>query len=309
VNQKLLMSFSRNYKNGCELLYKFEISTKFGWTYGKFEVNASNDQNNANSFITLRPLKQIYGERGRSGHINIFSSDNRYLRNRWNDINYGIKYGGGEYDLKHLEEAKKSLFEKGFHVFAFEWNKREMIWKIDETIIHYQSLDTYFKKSETGNFYDKRGQPFDHEFRLELATTLDTADRNEQINERLTDSKFIIDYVKYYKWNQTEQQMDVACIRNNSTNDNRVVEIVITTIGSIVLILLIISNLFLYFKMKKSKKISKDIIKKKNVKRKLNDAYEHYNELQLSRNYDENYVTPCVYVSSFETRSYTEILP
>ena len=64
VNQKLSLGFRRNNQmnvsNSCNVFVP-GIWTKVGYTYGKFEINASIEYNNATAFILLTPRFNIYG--------------------------------------------------------------------------------------------------------------------------------------------------------------------------------------------------------------------------------------------------------
>jgi len=164
LDQKLLLRITRNHQihdnSSCQI-FENSIASNYGWTYGKFEINASIEHNNAKAYIRLSPQRKIYGLEVRSGYIDIFTDDNRYLRQRSNKARLGIRvqYGDVFEEFHNLNKIELSRIKTGFHIFVFEWNKREMIWKIDENIVFNLSLDKYFSISLKQDKYAEKGQP------------------------------------------------------------------------------------------------------------------------------------------------------
>ena len=151
------------------------------------------------------------------------------------------------FEYTNLDKTKLSLIRSGFHVFVFEWNKMGMVWKIDQYIILKKSLNRYFRISDKNGHYTEKGQPFDHDFGLFLANQIPGGIKYEDINENFTNTQFIIDYVKYYKWNQDSKEINVSNFSNIS-NDYTFLIIIIT---AIIIILIAIFCLFIFYKIRK----------------------------------------------------------
>jgi len=280
VDQKLLLRTTRNNQindiNSCKIL-ESAIGTKFGWTYGKFEINASIEQNNAIAFITLSPIDEIYGSGKRSGYIDVFVHENAYVKQRSNQARVGIRYGDDSKKYYHLTENELSQIKTDFHVFVFEWNRKEMIWKIDGNIIFSLSLTNYFLISDKEGKYAEKGQPFDHDFYIIFSNHFYLKTIYEDIDKNFTDSKFIIDYFKYYELKQNESISLKPTEENKyfmSTNNNLVLIIVI--VGLImILIFSITCGLFLYYKIRQRN----ENLTNSRVKDKI--------EIQLENDYDQ----------------------
>jgi len=230
--------------------------------------------------MTLKPVNSIYGSKEyQSGHISIFEHHNQYLRNRTNSNGafVGISYGDEKHDYINLKEAQKSLIKSGFHIFVFEWNKREMIWKIDENIVFTQNLDKYFIISADEGLYTKKGQPFDHDFKLRLSNEFSLDIEYEDINENFIDSEFIIDYVKYYEWNPEDEETNFTSITNT------LAIVIVVTIALIIVTLFMTTILFFFFLIRKRNEKAVNLREKNNVKRAANckEQTGNNNELEV----------------------------
>ena len=303
VNQKLSLGFRRNNQmnvsNSCDVFVP-GIWTKVGYTYGKFEINASIEYNNATVFILLTPRFRIYGTKGRiSGYVDTFIFNNVYLRQQSNGGSVGISYGEDPtYELTTLDETKLSLIRSGFHVFVFEWNKMEMVWKIDQDIILKKSLNRYFKISDKSGQYAEKGQPFDHDFHLFLANQMPNGIKYQDINENFTNTQFIIDYVKYYKWNQDSKEINVSNFSNISINYYTFL-IIITAI--IIIILIAIFCLFIFYKIRKRNQNLLNTSVRNDMKQ------ESDGDFQLYEHYHHNYEMPSDNYDTFVSNNYLGI--
>jgi hypothetical protein len=177
-------------------------------------------------------------------------------------MNFLIRYGQNMLEKsKELNESMHNKFIHGFHIISFEWNKVNMIWKIDGIILYELSIDRYFKLSTiTGETYSKTGLPFDHKFKLVLSNEFFIETEYEEINDDFIESEFIIDYIKYYAWNESR---NVECINklignlNNNSNINYTAIIII----SIIVLLVIVSCVMIFiFKLLKTTNIITPII-------------------------------------------------
>jgi beta-glucanase (GH16 family) len=248
TGQKISLGFRRNNQinisNSCDTFVP-GISTKFGYTYGKFEINASIEHNNAIGFILLSPKNEMHDSEEPNGYIDAFILNKEYLRDQSIHVGAGIRYGDGLSDLTYLNETQLSLIQSGFHIFVFQWNKMEMVWKIDQNIVLKMSLNKYFMITNKETRYAEKGQPFDRDFALFVSNHFSEGTTYEDINENFTDSQFIIDYIKYYKWNnkQNKKEINLTVISNTSTNDNILHVIIVTTIILMKIVQVIQSNI------------------------------------------------------------------
>jgi hypothetical protein len=86
-----------------------------------------------------------------------------------------------------------------FREYEFIWKKnKSMDWLIDGNHIWNQSLQIFFNLSESVQ-YEKKGQPFDRNFKLFFKS----------------DVEFVIDYVKVYEW---VDEYEIISTRSSTTS-------------------------------------------------------------------------------------------
>ena len=140
------------------------LNSKKAWAFGKFDTYASLPRGkHLWPAIWLLPKDNVYGPFPASGEIDIMENDG--LKNH---IIMGTIHFGGVYPnyisrgsgAKHFPQD----FSKGFHLFGFEWDPKEMRWYVDGKCYHKERIDKNLWSHKGKNPYTKKGQPFDQAF-------------------------------------------------------------------------------------------------------------------------------------------------
>ncbi|KAI1305279.1 Glucan endo-1,3-beta-glucosidase A1 [Halotydeus destructor] len=135
-----------------------------GWTYGRFEARARLPKGkHLWPAIWLVPTSGVYGPWPQSGEIDIMEARGQNSSHMEGTLHFGqsrkirSKRGSGQtrfgFDLSD-----------DFHVFGLEWTPSLMVWSVDGYDFFSVPLTRLFNVRGS-NFYTKKGQPFDQNFK------------------------------------------------------------------------------------------------------------------------------------------------
>ncbi|CAG2176749.1 unnamed protein product, partial [Oppiella nova] len=159
------------------------ITSKKGWTYGRFEIRAALPNGKM-----LRPIDVM---------TNIQDSSLYAGAHYGLSQNGSVPYTGAKYNAV-------SVNLQNFHTYAVEWNETHIQWFFDD---NKYSGDFDINKTLTTD-YTKKGQPFDKAFKFTLSLGVGGDADFMFPGMTLTESDYmswkcsaiIIDYVRVYEW-------------------------------------------------------------------------------------------------------------
>jgi len=166
------------------------ITTKQGFTYGKFEIRAALPKGKMlRPAIFMVPVTRS-PDWARSGGIVIMTN----IQNQ----NLGSGFHRNVPPIYSGQEFTTNATLNEFHTYSIEWNKFQMKWFFDDINHLTLSIDDI-----SGTIYTERGQPFDQPFRLSIQLGVGSFFfKNQTLTEE--DAKhwesphLIIDYVRIY---------------------------------------------------------------------------------------------------------------
>ncbi len=165
---------------------------KGDWQYGRMEMRAKMPTGKGlwPAFWMLPSRPATYGTWAASGEIDVVEYVGSEPDRVFGTIHYGSPwpnnlFSSSEYILRN------GTFDKGFHVFAVEWERGEIRWYVDGT--HYATQQEW---SSTGGPFPA---PFDVEFHLLLNLAVGgnlpgAPDASTQFPQEL-----VVDYVRVYQ--------------------------------------------------------------------------------------------------------------
>jgi len=164
------------------------------------------------------------------------------------------------WDKSFKEEVKQTPIynmSNSFNEVSMEWTDEKIIWKLNDQHIN----DVEFKKISSGN--KSIEQIFNNYFRLVMALTLKQEFYNDSnFNLKNTQKSYLyIDYIRVYKWKETEFNTRSYPVANNAiTTDannfsNNYVTTIIIPVSLVILVVLIIIAI-IYWKLKMKHEIN-----------------------------------------------------
>jgi beta-glucanase (GH16 family) len=174
-----------------------KITTKNGFTYGRFEIRAALPVGKM-----LRPaifmIPVTLSGWPRNGQIDIMAN------NQSTKLGAGLHYGVSHvYDSYKSDEFSTDSNLNHFHTYSIEWSESEFKWFFDD--MNHLTIDI---NRNLGSDYTRNGQPFDQPFRLLIHLGVGPMNQIFFPNQSLTaeDAKkwkvpfLMIDYVRIYNW-------------------------------------------------------------------------------------------------------------
>ncbi|XP_051170432.1 glucan endo-1,3-beta-glucosidase-like isoform X3 [Leptopilina boulardi] len=173
------------------------------WKYGRFEARAKLPKGNFlwPAFWML-PTDNIYGGWAASGEFDIMESRGQNPTK----VSSALHFGGQWPNNKFTSSGDKDFgfdFTADFHIFAMEWNSKDIKFYVDNKLTWTQSLEKSY-----GSIYPRNGAPFDQKFHILLNVAIaggffDPAKYGQfDINTAgpTWTQAYQIDYVRVYKW-------------------------------------------------------------------------------------------------------------
>jgi hypothetical protein len=190
-----------------------KITTREGFTYGRFEIRAALPKGKM-----LRPailmIPKEYNDWAINGQIDIMTNTQN------NKLGAGIHYSIDpvQYESNRIGDFSTLSNLNDFHTYSIEWSESEIKWFFDE--INHLTINI---NQTLSSQYSRVGEPFDKSFKLAIDVGVG-GENGENIffpNQNLTledvinwkCSLLIIDYVRIYKWENGSQ------ILNSSSNN------------------------------------------------------------------------------------------
>jgi beta-glucanase (GH16 family) len=204
-----------------------KITTKEGFTYGRFEIRAALPKGKM-----LRPAffmpPEIFDGWAKNGQINIMDNiqDNKLgagIHHSWNPAKYEYNTSCDFSTLSNLND---------FHTYSIEWNKSEIKWFFDD--INHLTININRILSSS---YSRVGEPFDKRFKLQINLGIggyiddyvffpnQTLSLEDVINWKC--SLLIIDYVRIYKWENGFQNLSSS---SNNVSADKICKVVMPLI-------------------------------------------------------------------------------
>jgi len=176
---------------------RIRTKRRVSWTYGRFEVRTRLPKGQGLwPAVWLLPETKHYGGWAASGEIDIVET-----RGHEPDIVHGSLHYGGEWPHnKHSTKAyklPKGDFSKDFHVYAVEWEPKEIRWYVDGKL--FQTLN---KWSSTAGDYPA---PFDQPFHLIVNLAVGGKWPGAPDADTAFPAAMHVDYIKVYQRDKPEK--------------------------------------------------------------------------------------------------------
>ncbi len=271
-----------------------KITTREGFTYGRFEIRAALPKGKMLRPAFFMPPEIIDGW-AKNGQIDIMTNTQN------NILAAGIHYGiPAKYEYNPSGDFLTFSNLNDFHTYGIEWNESQIKWFFDDI-----NRFTFNINRSLSSLYSRVGEPFDKPFRLVIHLGVGGGDGNIIFfpNEILAledvvnweCSLLIIDYVRIYKWengsqilnsNSNKVSVDKICKeimplitpKNVSNEKMSTTAVMIVSIVSSILLLVLISIIVFL------------IIRQINLKRINNEnIIDNYDDNSDSERYDAIY--------------------
>ncbi|MEM9368389.1 MAG: glycoside hydrolase family 16 protein [Planctomycetota bacterium] len=181
-----LYGTSREYSSG-----RVRTKHRGDWKFGRIEVRAKLPSGQGIwPAIWMLPTDESYGTWAASGEIDIMEMRGQEPNKVLGTLHYGGKWPNNTHSGSDHTLATGS-FADDFHVFAIEWNAKEIKWFVDD--IHYQTQSKWH--SESAAF----PAPFDQRFHLLLNVAVGGGFLGPPDETTHFPQKMLVDYVRVYQ--------------------------------------------------------------------------------------------------------------
>lgn len=169
------------------------LTTQFkgDWTYGRFEIRAKlpNTQGIWPAFWLL-PSRGVYGSGTAGGEIDIMEMIGSEPSRSYGTLHFGNppERASNSYDLPNEED-----YSEDFHIFALEWEPKEIRWYVDDKLFH--SATEWFTSTKNASY----PAPFDQNFYLIMNVAVGGTWPGSPDESSVFPQRMYVDYVRVYQ--------------------------------------------------------------------------------------------------------------
>eukprot|EP00898_Chlorokybus_atmophyticus_P003330 jgi/Chlat1/3999/Chrsp26S03989 len=171
------------------------------WSSGRIAVRAKLPKGGGLwPAIWMMPTDNKYGTWAASGEIDIMESKGQSSNMVQNTIFFGDVWPYQSSITSGLRGLScVADFADDYHVFALEWGYNSLVWLVDGTITHKQSLRRSFQVNGPNHPYAAERQPFDQRFFLLLNLAVGGNYGGAPSPTDWSSSALLIDWVRIYQ--------------------------------------------------------------------------------------------------------------
>lgn len=169
------------------------LTTQFkgDWMYGRFEIRAKlpNTQGIWPAFWLL-PSRGVYGSGTAGGEIDIMEMIGSEPNRAYGTLHFGNppERASNSYDLPNEED-----YSEDFHIFALEWEPKEIRWYVDDKLFH--SATEWFTSTKNASY----PAPFDQNFYLIVNVAIGGTWPGKPDASSVFPQMMYVDYVRVYQ--------------------------------------------------------------------------------------------------------------